>query len=42
MIKVSIIGQGYVGFPLAIHAAIAGNVVVGYDKDEYKIFDITQ
>ena len=42
MIKVSIIGQGYVGFPLAIHAAIAGNVVVGYDKDKYKIFEITQ
>ncbi len=42
MIKVSIIGQGYVGFPLAIHAAIAGNTVVGYDNDRSKISDITQ
>ena len=42
MNKVSIIGQGYVGFPLAIHAAIAGNAVVGYDNDKSKIFDITQ
>jgi len=42
MIKVSIIGQGYVGFPLAIHAAIAGNTVVGYDNDKSKISDITQ
>ena len=42
MIKVSIIGQGYVGFPLAIHAALAGNIVVGYDNDRSKIFDITQ
>lgn len=41
MIKVSIIGQGYVGFPLAIHAAAAGNTVVGYDNDKSKISDIT-
>ena len=42
MIEVSIIGQGYVGFPLAIHAAAAGNRVVGYDNDISKISDITQ
>jgi UDP-N-acetyl-D-glucosamine dehydrogenase len=42
MIKVSVIGQGYVGFPLAIHAAIAGNTLVGYDNDKSKISDITQ
>jgi len=42
MITVSIIGQGYVGFPLAIHAAIAGNTVVGYDNDKSKISDIAQ
>ena len=42
MITVSIIGQGYVGFPLAIHAAIAGNTVVGYDYDKSKISEITQ
>ena len=41
MIEVSIIGQGYVGFPLAIHAAAAGNRVVGYDNDISKISDIT-
>lgn len=40
MIEVSIIGQGYVGFPLAIHAAAAGNRVVGYDNDISKISDI--
>jgi len=42
MITVSIIGQGYVGFPLAIHAAIAGNTVIGYDNDESKISNIVQ
>jgi UDP-N-acetyl-D-glucosamine dehydrogenase len=42
MIEVSIVGQGYVGFPLAIHAAAAGNTVVGYDNDKSKISDIIQ
>jgi UDP-N-acetyl-D-glucosamine dehydrogenase len=42
MTTVSIIGQGYVGFPLAISAAIAGNTVVGYDNDKSKISDIVQ
>ncbi len=41
MIEVSIIGQGYVGFPLAIHAATVGYKVVGYDIDKSKISDIT-
>jgi UDP-N-acetyl-D-glucosamine dehydrogenase len=40
MFKVSVIGQGYVGFPLAIHAAEAGNIVVGYDIDGSKIIEI--
>ena len=31
--RVAIIGQGYVGFNLAICAAEAGHVVTGYDKD---------
>lgn len=42
MTEVSIIGQGYVGFPLAIHAATVGYKVVGYDIDKSKISDITQ
>ena len=40
MFKVSIIGQGYVGFPLAIHAAEAGNTVIGFDIDAGKVSDI--
>jgi UDP-N-acetyl-D-glucosamine dehydrogenase len=33
-LRVAIIGQGYVGFNLAICAAEAGHVVTGYDKDD--------
>ena len=40
MFKVAVIGQGYVGFPLAIHAAEAGNTVIGYDIDESKVTEI--
>jgi UDP-N-acetyl-D-glucosamine dehydrogenase len=40
MFKVAVIGQGYVGFPLAIHAAEAGNTVIGYDIDDSKVTDI--
>jgi UDP-N-acetyl-D-glucosamine dehydrogenase len=40
MFKVSVIGQGYVGFPLAIHAAEAGNTVIGYDIDDSKVTEI--
>ena len=40
MFKVSVIGQGYVGFPLAIHAAEAGNIVIGYDIDDSKVTEI--
>ena len=40
MFKVSVIGQGYVGFPLAIHAAEAGNTVIGYDIDDGKVNEI--
>jgi len=42
MTTVTIVGQGYVGFPLAISAAIAGNTVVGYDNDKSRISDIIQ
>jgi UDP-N-acetyl-D-glucosamine dehydrogenase len=37
MPTVSVIGQGYVGFPLSIYAAEAGNNVIGFDIDENKI-----
>lgn len=35
--KVSIIGLGYVGLPIAVHAAEAGHTVGGFDIDENKI-----
>jgi len=38
--KVAIIGQGYVGLPLAISASEAGYEVVGLDLDETKISDL--
>src|ERR1051326_3434061 len=31
--KVAIVGQGYVGLPLAVHAVGAGHTVGGYDVD---------
>ena len=40
MSKVTIVGQGYVGLPLAIEAATAGHEVVGFDIDESKILDL--
>jgi UDP-N-acetyl-D-glucosamine dehydrogenase len=40
MARVTIIGQGYVGLPLAIEAATAGHEVVGLDIDESKILDL--
>jgi UDP-N-acetyl-D-glucosamine dehydrogenase len=40
MFNVSIIGQGYVGLPLAMHSAQAGNRVIGYDLDVQKILEI--
>jgi len=36
-VKVAVVGQGYVGLPLAIAAAQAGHVVVGIDNDETKV-----
>ena len=35
--KVSIVGLGYVGLPIAVHAANAGYSVGGFDIDENKI-----
>jgi UDP-N-acetyl-D-glucosamine dehydrogenase len=38
--KISVIGQGYVGLPLSIHAAESGYLVAGIDLDEFKIQEI--
>ena len=35
--RVAICGQGYVGLPLAVRAALAGHQVVGYDVDEERV-----
>ena len=35
--KVTVVGQGYVGLPIAVCAAEAGYVVNGFDIDEKKI-----
>jgi UDP-N-acetyl-D-glucosamine dehydrogenase len=35
--RVVIVGQGYVGLPLAVRAARAGHTVVGFDVDEDRI-----
>lgn len=35
--KVVVCGQGYVGLPVAVHAARAGHIVVGYDVDSDRI-----
>jgi UDP-N-acetyl-D-glucosamine dehydrogenase len=39
--KVSIIGQGYVGLPLAISSAQAGYVVTGIDLNKEKVADLS-
>ena len=36
-VKVAVLGQGYVGLPLAILATEAGHQVVGFDPDEARI-----
>ncbi|MFC9643856.1 nucleotide sugar dehydrogenase [Streptomyces mirabilis] len=35
--RVVVVGQGYVGLPLALRAAEAGHQVIGYDTDEWKV-----
>ena len=37
MTKVAILGQGYVGLPLAVAAADAGHTTIGYDVDPERI-----
>jgi len=39
--RVVIVGQGYVGLPLAVRAAQAGHDVVGFDVDEDRIKRLT-
>ncbi len=36
-VKVIIVGQGYVGLPVAVHAAAAGFEVVGFDTDARRV-----
>ncbi|GGN32779.1 UDP-N-acetyl-D-glucosamine dehydrogenase [Actinoplanes campanulatus] len=36
-LRVVIVGQGYVGLPLAVRAAEVGHTVIGYDVDERRI-----
>jgi len=38
--EISVIGQGYVGFPLAIQLALQNNTVIGLDTSKSKISDI--
>ncbi|MFR9753827.1 nucleotide sugar dehydrogenase [Nocardia sp. 004] len=38
--RVVVVGQGYVGLPLALHAADAGHHVIGFDTDRAKIEDL--
>lgn len=40
--KVTIIGQGYVGLPIAVNAAEAGHTVGGFDIDANKIINLTR
>jgi UDP-N-acetyl-D-glucosamine dehydrogenase len=35
--RVVVVGQGYVGLPLALHAVEAGHAVVGYDTNESRV-----
>ncbi|MFB6808888.1 hypothetical protein [Streptomyces sp. NPDC056387] len=36
-LQIVVAGQGYVGLPLAVRAAEAGHLVVGYDVDPHRI-----
>ena len=38
--KISVIGQGYVGLPLSIQLALKDNIVIGVDSNESKILDL--
>jgi UDP-N-acetyl-D-glucosamine dehydrogenase len=38
--EISVIGQGYVGFPLSIQLALEKNTVIGFDNNEFKISNL--
>ena len=38
--EISVIGQGYVGFPLSIELALKNNIVIGFDNSKSKILDL--
>jgi UDP-N-acetyl-D-glucosamine dehydrogenase len=38
--KISVIGQGYVGLPLSIQLALKNNIVIGVDSNKSKILDL--
>ena len=40
--KVTVIGQGYVGLTVAVGAAAVGHSVVGFDINEKLIADLSQ
>jgi len=40
--NICVLGQGYVGLPISIHAAQAGFTVYGYDTSESKLRDLKQ
>jgi UDP-N-acetyl-D-glucosamine dehydrogenase len=42
MLKVTVVGQGYVGLPLAIKLAEFGNSVIGLDTDKSKVLNLLQ
>ena len=37
MMRVVVVGQGYVGLPLSVRAAQVGHRVVAYDVDETRV-----
>jgi UDP-N-acetyl-D-glucosamine dehydrogenase len=42
MFQVTVVGQGYVGLPLAIKLAEVGNSVIGLDTDKSKVLNLLQ
>ena len=36
-LRVAVLGQGYVGLPLAMRAVAVGHDVVGFDRDEVRV-----
>ena len=40
--NICVLGQGYVGLPISIHAAQAGYTVYGYDISEDKLKELKE